>query len=55
MYSSPKIWYTDYKGYIVKSYFDPITNKIIQEKIPYNHPRNNLYSYNIYKSHGKKE
>ena len=31
-----KIWYNHYRGYIVKSYFDPLTNRIIQEKIKYN-------------------
>jgi hypothetical protein len=31
-----KIWYNHYRGYIVRSYLDPLTNKIIQEKIKYN-------------------
>ena len=32
-----KIWYNHYRGYIVRSYLDPLTNKIIQEKIKYNY------------------
>lgn len=31
-----KIWYNHYRGYIVRSYFDSLTNRIIQEKIKYN-------------------
>lgn len=37
-----KVWYSHYKGYIVKSWLDPNTNQIFQEKIPYNHPNNYL-------------
>ena len=43
-----KIWYTHYKGYIVKSYLDPITNRIIEEKIPYNQPNHYLKFLNNY-------
>ena len=40
--NSIKVWYNNYRGYIVKNYVDPITNRIIQEKIPYNQPNNFL-------------
>jgi hypothetical protein len=43
-----KIWYTHYKGYIVKSYLEPITNRIIEEKIPYNQPNHYLKFLNNY-------
>ena len=33
---STKIWYNHYRGYIVKSYLDPLTNRIVEEKIKYN-------------------
>ena len=39
---SSKVWYNNYKGCIVKNYLDPITNRIHQEKIPYNQPDNFL-------------
>ena len=43
MYNSDtKIWYTHYKGYIVKSILNKKTNQIIEEKIPYNQPSNYL-------------
>jgi hypothetical protein len=35
-----RVWYTNINGCITKSYNNPITNKIIQEKIPFNHPSN---------------
>ena len=31
-----RIWYNHYRGYIVKSWFNPNTNLIEEEKIPYN-------------------
>ena len=34
------VWYTHYRGYIVKSTIDRNTNKIIEEKMPYNQPNN---------------
>lgn len=37
---SEKIWYTHYRGYIVKSWLCPYTNRIMEEKIPYNQPCN---------------
>jgi hypothetical protein len=37
-----QIWYTHYRGYIIKNWVDPVTNRIIQEKIPYNQPNNYL-------------
>ena len=33
-----KVWYTNYRGYIVKSTLELHTNRIREEKIPYNHP-----------------
>lgn len=39
---SEKIWYTHYRGYIVKSWLCPKTNLIMEEKIPYNRPNNFL-------------
>lgn len=36
--SSNKVWYTNYRGYIVKSYIHPETNMIIEEKKPYGQP-----------------
>ncbi len=36
------VWYTHYRGYIVKSYLDPNSNRIIEEKIPYGQPNNFL-------------
>ena len=35
-----KVWYTHYKSYIVKSWIEEGTNKIYEEKIPYNQPSN---------------
>jgi len=37
-----KIWYTNNRGCICKSWYDPKTNRIYEEKIPYNHPNNTL-------------
>ena len=37
-----KVWYTHYKSYIVKSWIHPVSNRIIEEKIPYNQPNNYL-------------
>ena len=36
------VWYTHYRGYIVKSYLEHNTNRIIEEKIPYGQPSNFL-------------
>jgi hypothetical protein len=36
--SSPKVWYDNYRGFVVKNTLCPITNRIMQEKIPYNIP-----------------
>jgi uncharacterized membrane protein YheB (UPF0754 family) len=43
----PKVWYTQYRGYIVKSVLDH-NNRIHEEKIPFNQPssfRNFLNNY----------
>jgi hypothetical protein len=51
--NTPKVWYTHYRGYIVKSWLEPVTNRIIQEKIPYNQPNHylefldNYFKYNL--------
>lgn len=37
-----KVWYNNYRGYIVKNWVDPKTNLIMQEKVPYNQPNNFL-------------
>lgn len=37
-----QIWYTHYRGYIIKNWVDKDTNRIVQEKIPYNQPSNYL-------------
>ena len=42
------VWYTHSRGCIVKSILDPITNRIIEEKIPYNQPNNYLHFLNKY-------
>ena len=42
METQPKIWYTKYRGYIVKNWVDPETNLIKQMKIPHNQPNNFL-------------
>ena len=42
MKNNNKIWYTHYRGYIVKSILDEKTSKIIEEKIEYNQPNNYL-------------
>lgn len=36
------VWYNHYRGYIVKSWIDNDSNRIMQEKIPYNQPNNYL-------------
>ena len=38
--NNTKVWYTHYRGYIVKSYLNPFTNRIVEEKIPFNQPNN---------------
>jgi hypothetical protein len=43
-----KVWYTHINGCIVKSYIHPVTNRIIQEKMPYNHPSNYTKSLDEY-------
>ncbi len=40
MYNNSHVWYTHYRGYIIKNWFDKETNRIMQEKIPYNQPNN---------------
>jgi hypothetical protein len=35
-----KVWYTHYKSYITRSYLEPVSNLIIEEKIPYNQHSN---------------
>jgi hypothetical protein len=40
--NNSQIWYTHYRGYIIKNWVDKDTNRIIQEKIPYNQPNNYL-------------
>ena len=52
--SDNKIWYTHYKSYIVKSWIHPESNRIIEEKIPYNHPSNYLKFLDNYNYSGKK-
>ena len=37
-YPNIKVWYSHFRGYIIRSYLDPITNRIVNEKIPYNQP-----------------
>lgn len=37
-----KVWYKHTKGFIVKSWVDPNTNLIVEEKIPYNQPNHFL-------------
>jgi hypothetical protein len=43
-----KVWYNQYKGFIVKSWIDPGSNRIFQEKIPYNQPDNFINFLNNY-------
>jgi hypothetical protein len=40
--TNTKVWYVHSKGYIIKNWIEPNTNKILQEKIPYNQPNNYL-------------
>jgi hypothetical protein len=35
-----KVWYTHYKSYITRSYLEPVSNLIIEEKIPYSQHTN---------------
>jgi len=49
-----KVWYTHYKSYIVKSWLHPVTNRIVEEKIPYNQPNNYLKFLDNYNYSGKK-
>lgn len=35
-----KVWYTHYRSYITRSYLEPVSNLIIEEKIPYNQHTN---------------
>lgn len=53
-YNSPtvKVWTTHTKGFIIKNWVDPDTNKIMEERLPYNQPQhylNNLNNYFKYK------
>jgi len=43
-----KVWYNQYRGFIVKSWIEPGTNIIHQEKIPYNQPNNFINFLNDY-------
>ena len=43
-----RIWYNHYRGYIIKNSLDPITNKIVKEKISYNQPDTYLHSLDDY-------
>jgi hypothetical protein len=43
-----KVWYNQYRGYIVKSWIDKNTNLIQQKKIPYNQPNNFINFLNNY-------
>ena len=36
--TNQKIWYNHYMGNIVRNIYDPQTNRIIQEKMPFNSP-----------------
>lgn len=40
--NNSQIWYTHYRGYIIKNWVDKDTNRIVQEKIQYNQPNNYL-------------
>jgi len=40
--NNSQIWYTHYRGYIIKNWVDKDTNMIVQEKILYNQPNNYL-------------
>ena len=48
-----RVWYNHYRGYIIKSWVDPKTNLIVQEKLPYNQPNHylkfldNYFMYNL--------
>ena len=44
--NSSNVWYNHYRSYIVKSWIDPVTNMIIEEKKPYNKP-NNSFMYKV--------
>ena len=49
-----KIWYNHYRGCIVKSWIDPGTNLIMQERVPYNQPSHflrfldNYFKYDLH-------
>jgi len=38
--NKPKVWYTHYRSYIVKSVLDTGTGEIYEKMIPYNQPSN---------------
>jgi hypothetical protein len=40
--NNSQVWYIHYRGYIIKNWIDKDTNRIVQEKIPYNQPSNYL-------------
>jgi hypothetical protein len=46
--SNTKVWYTHFRGCIVKSWIDPNTNLIKEERLPYNQPDHYLHSINNY-------
>ncbi len=43
-----KVWYSQYRGYIIKNWIEKGTNKIKQEKLEYNQPNNFLGFLNNY-------
>ena len=46
--NSNKVWYNQYRGYIVKNWIDPNTNLIVQEKMQYNNPNNIIHFFDDY-------
>jgi len=40
--NNKNVWYVHTKGFLIKNWIDPFSNRIIQEKIPYNQPNNYL-------------
>jgi hypothetical protein len=48
MENNVKVWYSKYRGCLVKNWIDPQTGLIKQMKIPYNQPDNFLNYLNYY-------
>lgn len=52
-YNEPRVWYKHAKGFIIKSWVDPKTNLIVEERMPYNQPNHylhfldNYFKYNL--------